>query len=509
MARAFDSLAFRTLAPLVAFSLALTTAAVVVVFLALSRYVEQQAHTDLIWRASTVYRIVDLSLDALQRAGKGGDELALRYHKVNSMIAIEDFARANEIAVTVHDLTEQRSTDFGWRSNAIPASGLPVGIDRFFFGGASSLSRTIRFEPWQWDITLRQDNRPYLALVRDLSLGAGGFALLLVSGIVGFVYYLTTLASKPIRRIVSDLERNEPPQYRGIAEFEYLSQSIATMMTAVREHSRLLEQQVAERTAELKYSNELLEMEIAVRNEAQEYLAQRTQELGRSNADLEQFAYVASHDLQEPLRMIGSYMQLIEQRYNDKLDQDAREFIHFAVDGAQRMQGLINDLLAYSRIGTKGSDFTPIDCGKVLATALGNLRMGIQESGAEITHDLLPTVRGDATQLAQVFQNFIGNAIKFRDKLPPRIHVGVQEQDGFWQFSVRDNGIGIAPEYFEKVFVLFQRLHGRGSYSGTGIGLAICKKVVERHGGRVWIESTPGAGSCFFFTIPVYKENQS
>ena len=509
MARAFHSLAFRTLAPIVAFGLVLGTASVILVYIALSKYVEQQATTDLKWRSSTIYRIVDLSLDALQRAGKGGDELALRYHKVNSLIAIEDFARVNEIVVTVHDLAEQRSTEFGWRAEKGSASGLPAGIDRFFFGGKADLSHTVRFEPWQWDITLTQNNRPYLALVRDLSLGAGGFTFLFVSGIIGFVYYLTRVAVKPIQRVVSDLERNEPPQYQGIAEFEYLSQSIATMMRAVREHSSMLEQQVAQRTAELQYSNELLEMEIAVRNEAEEGLAQRTRELARSNADLEQFAYVASHDLQEPLRMVGSYVQLIEQRYKDKLDKDAREFIEFAVDGAKRMQGLINDLLAYSRISTKGGALEPADGEKVLATALHNLRFAIEESGAHVTHDPLPTVRGDPTQLAQVLQNFIGNAIKFRGAGPPQIHVGVAAKDGFWQFSVRDDGIGIAPEYFEKIFVLFQRLHGRSAYPGTGIGLAICKKVVERHGGHVWVESAPQGGSCFYFTVPVHKENQS
>jgi hypothetical protein len=207
--------------------------------------------------------------------------------------------------------------------------------------------------------------------------------------------------------------------------------------------------------------------------------------------------------------MVGSYMQLTEQRYKDKLDGDAREFIGFAVDGAKRMQALINDLLAFSRIGTKGSPFEQIDGEKVLASALYNLRMAIQESAVRVTHDPLPTVLGDASQLTQVFQNFIGNAIKFRGERPPEVHVGVEAKDGFWQFCVRDNGIGIAPEYFEKIFVLFQRLHGRTAYPGTGIGLAICKKVIERHGGRVWVESAPQSGSSFYFTVPIHKENQS
>jgi PAS domain S-box-containing protein len=241
--------------------------------------------------------------------------------------------------------------------------------------------------------------------------------------------------------------------------------------------------------------------------EVEAALAQRTEELARSNSDLEQFAYVASHDLQEPLRMVSSYVQLLERRYRDKLDADAKEFMDFAVDGAKRMQALINDLLAYSRVGTKGRPFAPVDCETVLATVLTNLQLVIGESGARINHDPLPTVMGDATQLAQLFQNLLGNALKFRGDKPPQIHVGVESVDGFWQFTFRDNGIGIAPEHFERIFIIFQRLHGHTSYPGTGIGLAVCKKVVERHGGHMWLESEPGRGSAFHFTIPHDKEH--
>lgn len=241
--------------------------------------------------------------------------------------------------------------------------------------------------------------------------------------------------------------------------------------------------------------------ELAMAEQAQK-LQQAMVELQRSNAELEQFAYVASHDLQEPLRMVASYCQLLQRRYTAKLDQDANEFINFAVEGAKRMQSLINDLLLYSRVGTKGKEFVQTDLEHVLADALANLAIAVEEAGAEITHDPLPKVSGDGIQLLQLMQNLIGNALKFRRDEPVRIHIGAQREGDRWLISVTDNGIGIEPQYAERIFMIFQRLHTRKQYPGTGIGLSICKKIVERHGGHIWVEPAPTQGSVFKFGLP-------
>ena len=235
--------------------------------------------------------------------------------------------------------------------------------------------------------------------------------------------------------------------------------------------------------------------------EARQKLEESVAELGRSNADLQQFAYVASHDLQEPLRMVSSYTQLIARRYKGKLDADADEFIAFAVDGANRMQRLILDLLAYSRVNTAGRQFEPTAMETVLKAALNNLTNAVKESQAIITHDPLPAVMGDDKQLAQLFQNLLSNAVKFGGAQPPRIHISAKQTDGEWLFSVRDHGIGLDPQYADRIFVIFQRLHTREEYPGTGIGLAICKKIVERHGGHMWVESELGKGATFYFTL--------
>ena len=241
---------------------------------------------------------------------------------------------------------------------------------------------------------------------------------------------------------------------------------------------------------------------------AQQSLEESIAELARSNADLQQFAYVASHDLQEPLRMIASYTQLLARRYKGKLDADADDFIGYAVDGATRMQRLINDLLTYSRVTTQGKSFERVDCNQILEGVLTNLRLAVEENRAVVTHDALPVVTADGGQLGQLFQNLIGNAIKFHGEEPPRVHVSVELRNNEWQFAVRDNGIGIDPRYAERIFVIFQRLHNREDYPGTGIGLALCKKIVERHGGRIWVESPIGRGAVFCFTLPIIRHDQ-
>ena len=244
--------------------------------------------------------------------------------------------------------------------------------------------------------------------------------------------------------------------------------------------TRVVEGLVEERTAELAVAND---------------------DLARSNEELERFASVASHDLQEPLRMVSSYTQLLAKRYKGRLDDDADEFIAFAVDGASRMQRLIADLLAYSRVGSRNEAFARTDCAAAFETACVNLTASIEESGATVTRDALPTLRADPAQLVQLLQNLIGNAVKYRADEPPEVHVSCEQKNGDYFFGVKDNGIGIDPKYADQVFVIFQRLHTREEYTGTGVGLAICKKIIERHGGSIWIESQPGEGTTVRFSI--------
>jgi PAS domain S-box-containing protein len=268
------------------------------------------------------------------------------------------------------------------------------------------------------------------------------------------------------------------------------------------ENSTEIIQQLHRQREDLQAANEELaatDEELQAQNEE---LATSRKELARSNMELEQFAQVASHDLQEPLRGIIGFLKLLEERYQPQMDDKAKDYIRYSVDAAARMSQLIKDLLTYSRVGIKCKMLEKVDSNRTLDAALFNLRGSIKEAGATVTHDDLPTVRGDVSKLTQLFQNLIGNAVKFRHAdRPCHVHVSSSQQEGKWLFSVRDNGIGIAPEHHVRIFVIFQQLHGRREYPGAGIGLAICKKIVEQHGGRIWVESKVGEGSTLYFTL--------
>ncbi len=282
------------------------------------------------------------------------------------------------------------------------------------------------------------------------------------------------------------------------------------------EHSSAYEFRMVTKRAEIKWVMETVApifyqgkratlgnlINVTERKQVEEKLKQLTAEMQRSNTELEQFAYVISHDLQEPLRMISSYTQLLAKRYQSQLDADADEFIAYAMDGAKRMQALLYDLLEYSRVGTRGKPFSLANCEDIVEQAMANLKIVIEESGALVSHDTLPTIMADEGQLVRLFQNLIGNAIKFRRQEPSCVHISAQRRHNVVIFSVKDNGIGIDPQHSQSIFEIFRRLHTREEYPGTGMGLAICKKIVERHGGRISVQS-PGEGSTFYFTIQV------
>lgn len=318
---------------------------------------------------------------------------------------------------------------------------------------------------------------------------------------VGLIAYINSLA-REAKIHSEEINRTNLALQKEIAEKNALSDRLKSAAIS-------LEEKVRERTRELEDSQIAAFNMMEDANEAKELAEMAREELdiqarklARSNIELEQFAYVASHDLQEPLRTVGSFVQLLAQRYKGKLDEQADEYVQFIVEGVTRMRQLINDLLMFSRVETRGGKFVQTDCEVVLSEVLSDLKSSIDASQAVITHDQMPLLIGDKVQLSQVFQNLIGNAIKFRGKEPPRIHVGVKKQNAEWLFTVQDNGIGFDPEFSEKIFVIFQRLHTRAEYPGTGIGLSLCKKIVERHGGKIWVDSAAGRGTTFNFTLP-------
>lgn len=284
--------------------------------------------------------------------------------------------------------------------------------------------------------------------------------------------------------------------------FAYLITLVYIFASLKRYQSELL---MANRTAEKHLSD--LNQTMAALNQSNRVLKNRTAALERSNKDLEQFVYIASHDLQEPLRKVGSFMELLAERYGDRLDRDAHEYINYAVDGARRMKALINDLLTYSRIETRAQTVKPMDSMSAINKALQDLELTIHEKKADVSYNPLPAITADAYQLKLLFYNLIDNAIKFNSRKPVRVKISAEQHDKIWRFAIHDNGIGIESRYHERIFKMFQRLHGMGEYAGNGIGLAICKKIVERHGGIMGVESIPGQGSTFYFTIPDLKED--
>ncbi len=323
--------------------------------------------------------------------------------------------------------------------------------------------------------------------------------------------YLEALSKVPI---LSDEDVKKKMEF--LSELTMLIGDMGINKLDLMELTGSLEKRITERTKDLREAkiatlNMMQDAEEARRETASsnKKLKKSMLDLERSNKELEQFAYVASHDLQEPLRMISSYTQLLAKRFQGQLDEKADKYIHYAVDGAVRMQTLINDLLSYSRVTTRGEPFKNVDCYSVLGQAHLNLKKVIEENQAIIMNNGLPEVKADANQLVRVFQNLIANAIKFRKEETPVIRISAKQKDEEWIFSVQDNGIGIDQKHKDRIFIIFQRLHTRADYAGTGIGLAVCKRIINRHGGKIWVESEPGKGSTFYFTLPIQKEKKS
>ncbi len=327
------------------------------------------------------------------------------------------------------------------------------------------------------------------ASATTLDVTCVAIAVLLLLIVAGVATGLRVAAIRPLTRLASEARR--------VAAGDF-GHEVAT--SGPRE--------AADLAIDVNRMRERILYELSAVQTANEALQARAHDLERSNAELEQFAYVASHDLQEPLRKVASFCQLLQRRYIGQLDARADQYIEFAVDGAKRMQVLIDDLLAFSRVGRVDREPALISCASAVSSARVNLAAEIKKSGAVIETDDLPVLRAEFSLITSLFQNLIGNSIKFRSAEPPRIVISVQRKDEFWQFSVADNGIGIEPEYADRIFVIFQRLHDRASYSGTGIGLAMCRKIVEYYGGRIWLETTASAGATFCFTLPVPPDDE-
>ncbi|MDW5593526.1 ATP-binding protein [Conexibacter stalactiti] len=426
-------------------------------------------------------------------AGRREAEEALQ--QLRGITTIEEHARVRELLDQVEQSVAAWEQQYAQPTiTAVTADG--PGADA---KPAADLGRTLfddvrgALDAEQREITaVRNAGREELSDAAAFLTGTFvAIALLIVLGILGVVFALRRTVSRPLRGVGRRVRRTA----RGDFEHEITGEG---------------PRDVVELAADVDVMRRRIVAELSGIKEAHRQLDQQTRELQRSNAELEQFAYVASHDLQEPLRKVASFCQLLEKRYKGQLDERGDQYIEFAVDGAKRMQQLINDLLAFSRVGRFNAEQQVVESGEILRHALTSLSAAIEESDAEIVvHEPLPRVRGEASLLAGVFQNLIGNALKFRsEETRPRIEVSVERDGQTWRFSVVDNGIGVEPDYAERIFMIFQRLHPKDVYAGTGIGLAMCRKIIEYHGGRIWLDTEPSEGTTFRFTLPALEEDE-
>jgi PAS domain S-box-containing protein len=461
--------------------------------------------------------IILLNLQAEKQFGYHRDELVGQ--KVKNIIP-EGFAErliADSLRSTEDALAQQIGTGIELTGRRKNGSNFPIEIMLSPLESAEGILVTAAIR----DISIRKNAESHLAQMEGRYRGlleaapdamvvvnqGGGIVLLNVQAEKQFGYHRDELVGQQVKNIIPEgfAERLIADGTRTAAEA--LAQQIGTGIELTGRRKDGSNFPIEIMLSPLESAEGILVTaairDISVRKSSEEHLVKTVGELKRSNDELQQFAYVASHDLQEPLRMVASYTQLLAQRYKGRLDSDADEFIAYAVDGSTRMQGLIQDLLAYSRAGSNGKALREISSESALEEALASLRATIEESGAVVTHDSLPAITTDGTQLAQVFQNLVGNAIKYHGAQVPQVHISAAKNAGNeWIFSVRDNGLGIDPQYFDRIFVLFQRLHGPTEFKGTGIGLAICKKMLEGLGGRIWVESQPEKGSTFYFALP-------
>jgi signal transduction histidine kinase len=399
-------------------------------------------------------------------------------------------------AASAADLEQTLTQAHDWRTRyaepsikQIQASGKPVVSPDILAGKAEFDALRVKFASFEADISgaRRQALSSLNRAADEVHAVLLAIAICLALAVAGLAVVLRATAIRPVNLLAAEARR--------VADGDF-SHEVA--QTGPREIRGL--------AADVNTMRERILRELSAVQEANEALAARAAELQRSNAELEQFAYVASHDLQEPLRKVTSFCQLLQRRYSGQLDEKADQYIEFAVDGAKRMQVLINDLLAFSRAGRSAEGLGPVACDAALAGATANLATQIGQAGAVIEAEPLPVVRGQLTLMTVVFQNLLSNALKFKGEQPPRIVVTAERDGEFWSFSVSDNGIGIEPQYADRVFLIFQRLHDRAAYPGTGIGLAMCRKIVEYFGGRIWLDTGVGDGARFCFTVPALAD---